>query len=71
MNRMDLRRRSPKRSRGRFRTGLLLGAVFVAGALAGPPAAGLLGHAFAQDSSRADTYRMLSLFGDVFERVRA
>jgi carboxyl-terminal processing protease len=71
MNRMDLRRRSPKRSRGRFRTGLLLGAVFVAGALAGPPAAGLLGHAFAQDSSRADTYRMLTLFGDVFERVRA
>ena len=25
----------------------------------------------AQDSSRADTYRLLTLFGDVFERVRA
>jgi carboxyl-terminal processing protease len=27
--------------------------------------------AFAQDAGRAETYRLLSLFGDVFERVRA
>jgi len=27
--------------------------------------------AFAQESSRAETYRLLSLFGDVFERIRA
>jgi len=60
----------------RFRTGLLLGAAFAAGVAVGP-GYGLLGHhfgidrAFAQDSSRADTYRLLTLFGDVFERVRA
>jgi carboxyl-terminal processing protease len=70
---MDLRSR-------RFRTGLLLGTAFLAGIAIGP-AAGLLGRytgydfgiaaALAQDSSRADTYRLLTLFGDVFERVRA
>jgi carboxyl-terminal processing protease len=64
----------------RFRTGLLLGTAFVAGVAIGP-AAGLIGRhlgfdlgitaALAQDSSRADTYRLLTLFGDVFERVRA
>jgi carboxyl-terminal processing protease len=64
----------------RFRTGLLLGTAFAAGVVIGP-AAGLIGRhfgtdlgigaAFAQDSSRADTYRLLTLFGDVFERVRA
>jgi carboxyl-terminal processing protease len=64
----------------RFRTGLLLGTAFVAGLAVGP-AAGLIGRqfgsdfgisaAFAQDGSRADTYRLLTLFGDVFERVRA
>ena len=74
MKRMDYRSR-------RFRTGLLLGTAFVAGLAVGP-AAGLIGRhsgsdfgisaAFAQDgSSRADTYRLLTLFGDVFERVRA
>jgi carboxyl-terminal processing protease len=65
----------------RFRTGLLLGTAFLAGLAIGP-ASGLVANqlgyrfgipsAFAQDSSgRADTYRLLTLFGDVFERVRA
>jgi carboxyl-terminal processing protease len=64
----------------RFRTGLLLGTAFIAGVAIGP-AAGLLSRhlgfdlgvtaAFAQDGGRADTYRLLTLFGDVFERVRA
>ena len=64
----------------RLRSGLLLGTAFVAGIAIGP-ASGLisrhLGYAFgfaasaAQDSGRADTYRLLTLFGDVFERVRA
>jgi carboxyl-terminal processing protease len=63
------------RSRG-FRTGLLLGTVFLAGVALGP-ASGLIARkfgipsAFAQDNSRADTYRLLTLYGDVFERVRA
>ncbi|HLY91604.1 MAG TPA: S41 family peptidase [Acetobacteraceae bacterium] len=64
----------------RFRTGLLLGTAFLAGVAIGPGSgliARQLGYhfgitsAFAQDSSRADTYRLLTLFGDVFERVRA
>jgi carboxyl-terminal processing protease len=52
----------------------------VAGVVIGP-ASGLisrhLGYSFgfaasaAQDSGRADTYRLLTLYGDVFERVRA
>jgi carboxyl-terminal processing protease len=73
MKRMDFRPR-------RFRTGLLLGTAFLAGVAIGP-ASGLIGRhlgydfgiaaALAQDSSRADTYRLLTLFGDVFERVRA
>jgi carboxyl-terminal processing protease len=73
MERMDFR--SP-----RLRTGLLLGTAFVAGVAIGP-ASGLIGRhlgfnvgfsaAAAQDSGRADTYRLLTLFGDVFERVRA
>ena len=62
------------------RNGLLLGAAFAAGIVAGP-ATGLLGqrlglgwpiaYAAAQDGNRAETYRLLTLFGDVFERVRA
>jgi carboxyl-terminal processing protease len=63
----------------RFRNALLLGAVFAAGAGAVPAYHALAPHfgiatAYAQDdtaSSRADTYRWLTLFGDVFERVRA
>jgi carboxyl-terminal processing protease len=73
MKRMDFRSR-------RLRTGLLLGTAFVAGVAIGP-ASGVIGRhlgydfgiasALAQDNSRADTYRLLTLFGDVFERVRA
>jgi len=63
----------------RLRTGLLLGATFLAGIAAVPATRLLAPHlgivpAFAQDdtdASRADTYRWLTLFGDVFERVRA
>jgi len=64
----------------RLRTSLLLGTAFLAGIAMGP-ASGLisrhLGFNFglsafaAQDGGRADTYRLLTLFGDVFERVRA
>ena len=64
----------------RLRSGLLLGTAFVAGVVIGP-ASGLisrhLGYSFgfaasaAQDSGRADTYRLLTLYGDVFERVRS
>ncbi|MBP0494444.1 S41 family peptidase [Roseomonas sp. SG15] len=41
-------------------------AAFTAGAIAGPVVT-----AWAQEGSRAETYRLLNLFGDVFERVRA
>ncbi len=67
----------------KFRNGLLVSGAFAAG-LAALPAAGLLTHilgpglgipsALAQNedtSDQSDTYRLLSLFGDVFERVRA
>jgi len=63
------------RPRG-LRTGLLLGTAFVAGVAIGP-ASGLISRHFgfsaaaAQSTDRADTYRLLTLFGDVFERVRA
>ncbi|WP_114374403.1 S41 family peptidase [Elioraea thermophila] len=60
-----------------FRSALLAAALaFGAGAaLNGPPGVWLgdrlgLG-AQAQEGSRAETYRLLSLFGDVFERIRA
>jgi carboxyl-terminal processing protease len=59
-----------------FRTTLLLGTAFLAGA-AICPTTRLISHlsigfaAFAaQDSDRTNTYRLLALFGDVFERVR-
>jgi carboxyl-terminal processing protease len=64
--------KSPK-----FRAGLLLGVAFVAGVGLGP-LAGQLGQRFgfapaalADASGNSDTYRLLTLFGDVFERVRA
>ena len=58
------------------RTTLLLGAAFLAGAAIGPAAGWVARHlgvnvAFAQDDGRADTYRLLALFGDAFERVRS
>ncbi len=63
----------------KLRTGLLLGVTFAAGVLAGPSSAilarqfgiQLLPVAWAQDSAHSETYRLLTLFGDVFERVRA
>jgi carboxyl-terminal processing protease len=63
----------------KLRTGLLLTAAFSVGVLAGPLSAQLAEHfgveflpvAWAQDSGHSETYRMLTLFGDVFERVRA
>lgn len=62
----------------RFRSGLLLGAAFAAG-LAAVPASRLVGidmpdFAFAQakaQDNNAEDYRLLALFADVFERVRA
>ena len=64
----------------KLRTGLLLGAAFIAGATAGP-ASGLLARhtglrllplAWAEDSGdHADTYQLLNLFADVFERARS
>ncbi len=62
------------------RTGLLLGAAFAAGVLVGPVAnfthapfgfGWPISVARAQDNNRAETYRLLTLFGDVFERIRA
>jgi len=43
-----------------------VGAAFAAGVVVGPMVA-----AWAQEGSRAETYRLLNLFGDVFERIRA
>ena len=66
-------RRLPRR----LRTTLMVGAAFLAGAAA-LPTAGWLGLSVGiptataqEDESRGDTYRLLTLFGDVFERVRA
>ncbi|MCS6891094.1 MAG: S41 family peptidase [Rhodovarius sp.] len=50
----------------KFGTIALLGAAFAAGVVTGP-----LLVASAQEGSRAETFRLLNLFGDVFERVRA
>jgi carboxyl-terminal processing protease len=67
--------------RGRkLRNTLMLITAFLAGVTIGP-ASGLIARrflgsvgisaAFAQDTDRANTYRLLTLFGDVFERVRS
>ena len=65
----------------KYRTGLLLGSAFVAGIAVAPLSghvAGMLARqlgvtpASAQETTdRAETYKLLNLFGDVFERVRA
>ncbi|MBN9511414.1 MAG: S41 family peptidase [Alphaproteobacteria bacterium] len=63
----------------KLRTGLLLGAAFAVGVAIGPVSdrlardfgAQLLPPAWAQEAGHAETYQLLSLFGDVFERVRA
>ncbi len=49
-----------------FRTVAGISAAFAAGVVVGPLVA-----AWAQEGGRAETYRLLNLFGDVFERVRA
>ncbi len=67
----------------KFRTGLFVGAAFLAGAALGPTS-GLLtrefgmpglswavGSALAQDNGKNETYHLLQLFGDVFDRIRA
>jgi len=48
-----------------------IGAAFLAGAVVGPMVAVPTIQAWAQDGGRAETYRLLNLFGDVFERIRA
>jgi len=60
----------------KLKTGLLLGAAFATGLAAGPVmrAAGpIVGLAHAEDTadSHQETYHLLTLFGEVFERVRA
>ena len=61
----------------KFRSGLLVGGAFLAGVAIGPVASVINGQspiasALAQDATgRGDTYRLLALFGDVFERIRA
>jgi carboxyl-terminal processing protease len=52
--------------RRKGRTFAAVGAAFAAGVVVGPIVA-----AWAQEGSRAETYRLLNLFGDVFERIRA
>ena len=70
---MDNRGRRPQ-------TALLLGTAFLAGVAIGPASSPIASYfvrglatnaAFAQDADRANTYRLLTLFGDVFERVRS
>jgi carboxyl-terminal processing protease len=63
----------------KLRTGLLLGGAFAAGVVVGPASGLLAGRfgvsllppAWAQDGRHAEAYRMMDLFVDVFERVRA
>jgi carboxyl-terminal processing protease len=64
----------------RLHTTLLLGTAFLAGVTIGPASGRIARHflgslgisaAFAQDTDRANTYRLLTLFGDAFERVRS
>ena len=63
----------------KLRTGLLLSAAFAAGIATGPVAGmfesrfgvSLFPMAFAQDGGKNETYRLLDLFANVFERVRA
>jgi carboxyl-terminal processing protease len=56
----------PSRRRRLMMAGAIVGA-FLAGAVIGP----ITIQAIAQEGGRAETYRLLNLFGDVFERIRA
>ena len=61
----------------KFRSGLLVGAAFLAGVAIGPVAGIIDGRspitsALAQDSSgHSDTYALLNLFGNVFDKIKA
>jgi carboxyl-terminal processing protease len=64
----------------KLRTTLLLGTAFLAGVTIGPASGLIVRHfvgslgvnaALAQDTARANTYRLLTLFGDAFERLRS
>ena len=62
----------------KFRNSLLIGAAFAAGVGLGPASGWLDRHtglgisrAFAQQSNASEMYRLLTLFGDVVERVKA
>ncbi len=62
----------------KFRSGLFVGAAFLAGVAVGPVSGlfdsnpfGAIAAAQAQDAGRTDTYHLLRLFGDVFDRIRA
>ncbi|MFT8244220.1 S41 family peptidase [Roseomonas sp. BN140053] len=57
--------------RHKVRTVAGVAAAFAAGAVCGPLLTSPVMSALAQDGGRAETYRLLNLFGDVFERVRA
>jgi carboxyl-terminal processing protease len=57
--------------RRRLRVIGAVSAAFIAGAVLGPIIAIPTFQAFAQEGGRAETYRLLNLFGDVFERIRA
>ncbi|MFC0410791.1 S41 family peptidase [Roseomonas elaeocarpi] len=57
--------------RRKFRTMTGIAVAFTAGAVAGPLLTSPVVQAWAQTSNREDTYKLLNLFGDVFERVRA
>lgn len=63
--------RAPTSRRRRLGLAGAVAAAFLAGAVVGPMVAVPGIQAWAQDSGRAETYRLLNLFGDVFERVRA
>ncbi|EHM03499.1 peptidase, S41 family [Acetobacteraceae bacterium AT-5844] len=58
--------------KSRLRTVGVVAAAFAAGATLGPVVAPPIVSAIAQETSgRAETYRLLNLFGDIFERVKA
>ncbi|MGG5820489.1 S41 family peptidase [Falsiroseomonas sp. HW251] len=62
---------APGDRKRRLRSVGAVAAAFMAGAVIGPIIALPTFQAFAQDGGRAETYRLLNLFGDVFERIRA
>jgi carboxyl-terminal processing protease len=62
---------APARRSSRLAAYGAISAAFIAGAVVGPVIAVPTIQAWAQDGGRAETYRLLNLFGDVFERIRA